>query len=103
MATLRDDFYHLVPDAVILKRLAQQRQTLTCYCCRDTYQRGSFRCCAPPKNMNSSHWREMRCPDPKEGGCGKCPRHCQCPSKKERLGEGPLANLARRFLSEYQR
>lgn len=103
MATLRDDFYHLVPDSVVMKGLAQERQMLHCFCCGDIYQRGNFSCCAPPKGMNSSKWREMRCPDPKEGGCGKCAKHCHCPSKKIRLGEGPLASMAKRFLEDFRR
>lgn len=95
MATLRDDFYHLVPDSVVMKGLAQQQQTFHCFCCGGTYQRGLFTCCAPPKNMNSSKWREMRCP---HKSCGKCVRHCQCPDKQQRLGEGPLAYLCRNFV-----
>lgn len=96
MATLRDDFYHLVPDAVVLRGLAQQRQMFYCFCCREIYQRGSFRCCAPPHGMTSSKWRELRCPE-----CSKCARHCQCPSKAQRLGEGPLASIARKFMDQF--
>jgi len=99
MATLRDDFYHLVPDEIVLKGLAQQRQRLHCMCCHEIYERGSFKCCAPPSGMRSDKWFEMRCPSPKDGGCGKCAKHCQCPNKRARLGEGPLAELARKFLA----
>jgi hypothetical protein len=97
MAKVRDDFYHLVPDAVVLKGLGQ-RQRLHCMCCRELYERGNFRCCAPPSGMKSEKWLEMFCPDVKAGGCGKCPKHCQCPNKAQRLGDGPLKELAKKFM-----
>lgn len=102
MATVRDGFYHLLPDAVVLKGLGQ-RQTLYCYCCHETYRRGEFRCCAPPKNMASDRWLALTCPPVSEGGCGKCAKHCQCPSRAARLGEGPLKELAKRFMDGFGR
>lgn len=102
MATVRDDFYHLVPDAVVLKRLGQ-RPMLRCCCCGEQYPRGSFKCCAPPPGMRSDYWLELACPMPANGGCGKCARHCQCPRKAERMKPGPLADLAKSFLERFNR
>lgn len=48
-------------------------QMLVCYCCRERYQRGKFRCCAPPTDMKAHRWLELRCTV-----CKKCPRHCHC-------------------------
>lgn len=49
------------------------KKFLVCYCCRAVYQRGHFRCCAPPNGMLSHHWREKFCTV-----CRKCPNHCAC-------------------------
>lgn len=97
---MKDDFYHLVPDPVVLKGLDQKR-TLTCFCCKASYQVGRFACCAPPQGMASHVWLGLSCWD--EGGCGQCARHCQCPSKADRLGKGPLANLCQQFLETHPR
>jgi hypothetical protein len=96
-----DNWYHLVPDDVVMKRLGQRRR-MWCMCCRTEYDRGKFVCCAPPNGMKSEHWLSLSCPDPPKG-CGKCAKHCQCPSKAERIGEGPLAGLGRQFLEEHGR
>lgn len=74
-----------------------------CMCCGTRYERGRFRCCRPPNNMRSDYWLALYCPMPKQGGCGKCPTHCQCPSKVARLGTGPLVSLGRQFLAEHER
>lgn len=100
MATVRDDFYHLVPDPVVLKGLGQ-RERFHCYCCGEIYERGHFRCCAAPSGMASHAWLELRCPTPNEGGCGKCAKHCRCPSKAQRFGDGPLKELARKFMDSF--
>lgn len=97
MATVRDDWYHLVPDEVVLKGLGQ-RKTLRCMCCKQEYKQGQFRCCAPPNGMASHHWLALDCPDPPHG-CGKCAHHCECPTKAARLAEGPLARLGREYLA----
>jgi hypothetical protein len=94
---MRDDFYHLVPDEVVLRGLGQRRD-LRCMCCGTAYRRGEFRCCAPPNGMRSEVWLEGYCPTPKQGGCGKCPHHCLCPNKGERLGRGPLKHLCDEFM-----
>jgi hypothetical protein len=75
------------------------RPMLRCCCCGEVYERGRFRCCAPPNGMKSEKWLELACPMPPRG-CGKCAKHCACPSKVARLGEGPLASLGRQFLSQ---
>ncbi len=75
------------------------KRTLTCFCCGTTYTQGQFRCCAPPNGMPSHKWLALTCPMAPHG-CGKCAQHCQCPSKAERLGRGPLATLAQAWLEE---
>lgn len=92
--------WHLVDDDVIARRL-EPRPEIRCVCCGTRYLRGSFACCAPPKGMASHVWLELSCRG--TGGCGKCARHCQCPTKAARLGQGPLAGLARDFLAEHGR
>jgi len=52
--------------------------------------------------MPSQRWLALACPMPSDGGCGKCATHCQCPSKAQRLGEGPLAKFGRQFLADPQ-
>lgn len=98
---MNDEFYHLVPDSVVMRMLGQ-RQKMRCMCCKEWYERGRFTCCAPPNGMRTDKWMSLTCPDPPRG-CGKCIRHCECESKKERLGKGPLASLAQAFLAEYGR
>ncbi len=49
-------------------------QFLYCYCCRQPYVRGKFKCCKAPSGMASHTWLEQFC-DVK--GCRKCPR-CGC-------------------------
>lgn len=80
-----------------------QPRTLRCMCCKVLYRRGEFRCCAPPKGMASHVWLGLTCPMPDQGGCGKCARHCQCPSKADRVGTGPLAILAADVLQDLER
>jgi hypothetical protein len=75
-------------------------QELTCMCCRARYQRGKFRCCAPPNGMASHEWLSLTCPMA-PNGCGRCALHCQCPNKAERFKEGPLVGIARKFLAEH--
>lgn len=94
-------WYHLVPDEVVMKRLGQ-RARMRCMCCKEFYERGKFSCCAPPNGMKSEQWLALSCPDAPHG-CGKCAKHCACPSKAKRLGEGPLAGLGRQFLEEHRR
>ncbi len=52
---------------------------LTCYCCGEEYERGKFRCCAPPKGTPSQVWLGQHCgkcrPTPEST---RCPRHCTC-------------------------
>jgi hypothetical protein len=91
-----EDWFHLVPDAVLLRRL-QPRPMRRCVCCGERYERGRFRCCAPPNGMASQVWLSWTCPPPSHGGCGCCPRHCACPTKAARLGPGPLAYLAAQY------
>lgn len=97
---MKDDFYHLVPDEVVLRRLGQRR-TFHCLCCGARYLRGAFTCCAPPAGMASHVWLGLSCWA--EDGCKKCARHCECPNKAERLGQGPLASLGKAFLEEHGR
>jgi hypothetical protein len=97
---MKDGWYHLVPDSVVLTGLGQRR-TLTCHCCGTRYDVGKFTCCAPPKGMASHVWLSLSCWA--EDGCKKCARHCQCPTKAERLGTGPLAQLGKQFLAEHGR
>lgn len=97
---MKDNWYHLVPDSVVLKALGD-RPVMRCMCCGTTYKRGQFTCCAPPKGMASHTWLSLSCWD--ETGCGKCARHCQCPNKAERLGKGPLAGLCKEFLEAHGR
>lgn len=72
---------------------------LHCFCCGTSYRRGSFTCCKRPNGMRADKWGSLWCPPVKEGGCGKCPRHCDCPSKAERLGQGPLVPLLVDFMN----
>lgn len=92
------EFNHLVPDDVVLRRIDTPR-ILHCYCCKDPYPQGQFKCCAPPTGMAGHTWLEQRCPAPPTG-CGKCPRHCLCPKAKP---AGPLAQLAEKFLDNWGR
>lgn len=72
---------------------------LTCYCCKSTYERGKFRCCAPPSNMRPHYWRAQFC-----AACNKCPHHCLCVDRvmrdstlKVRNEMEPLRKLAAEF------
>ncbi len=66
--------------------------TLTCYCCGEKYEQGSFTCCAPPRDMKGDEWLQLWC-----RGCGThkdhrvCPRHCKCekPELREYQAAGP--------------
>jgi len=71
-----------------------ERRTLTCYCCGDHYPYGEWRCCAPMGGMASHEWLAKYCAPVKEGGCGKCPRHCRCPqaTPKRRRSASPKAD-----------
>ncbi len=60
----------------------REPQTLHCYCCKEPYERGHFRCCAPPGDTKAYRWREQFCTL-----CRKCPRHCVC---EKREVETPL-------------
>lgn len=98
----KGDWYHLVDDRVILRRLAP-KATLRCQCCGETYERGSFKCCAPPVGIPSNVWLG-RCCNKDAGGCGKCPKHCECvvPVPYQRQ-KGPLADLAASALAKLMR
>lgn len=78
-----------------------ERPTLHCYCCGEPYVAGQFRCCATPNGMSSQRWLSLACPMAPDG-CGKCAKHCACPNKAERIGEGPLAKFGRQFLENPQ-
>ena len=95
---MTEGWQHLVPDAVRL-RSSTKPATLSCQCCGVRYERGKFVCCAPSKGMLSHNWFALSCWG--EGGCGKCVRHCVCPDKAERIGAGPLRQLAARVASEF--
>ncbi len=69
---------------------------LTCYCCGERYERGMFRCCAPPKGTPSHVWLGQHCticrPSPERT---RCPRHCICEVRTPiERGIRPLAELA---------
>ncbi len=89
-----------LPESVAKKR---EPETLTCYCCGSTYTRGSFQCCQRPNGMRGDKWQSLWCPSVESGGCGRCPRHCHCPSKVERLGKGPLIPLLQQFLDSIEK
>lgn len=78
------------------------KTTLRCMCCKTFYERGHFKCCAPPQNMGSSAWLEMACKRREDGGCQRCYRHCQCPDKHLREAR-PLKDLAEDFKKLYPR
>ncbi len=65
--------------------------TLTCYCCGESYERGRYRCCAPPNGLASHVWLGQYCRE-----CAKCPKHCLCATKQPRQTplRPPLAELA---------
>lgn len=60
----------------------REPQMLQCYCCGERYERGRYRCCQPPNGMPSHEWAEQWCSPKNAGGCGKCPRHCECRGRK---------------------
>lgn len=92
----------MAPD--VKARRTEAKPIYRCRCCGTEYRRGSFRCCAPPAGMPSHAWLSIACPDPKQGGCGKCYRHCQCEGKDERLGlNRPLAEMARQFSEDLRK
>ncbi len=74
---------------------------LHCYCCGREYERGKFRCCAPPKNMASHSWMGQWCRVELEPGkfCNKCPR-CGCEHRTApkitglEIGMSSLADIA---------
>lgn len=72
---------------------------LRCCCCKEFYRRGSFKCCAPPNGMGAGKWLQLACPMP-PNGCGRCFRHCECEDRTERLGAGPLKELAEKAATE---
>ena len=57
--------------------------TLHCYCCGDQYERGKFKCCAPPAGMASRFWLEKFCYVCGTETRGKCPKHCTCPKPEK--------------------
>jgi hypothetical protein len=59
-------------------------QVLHCQCCGEPYERGRFRCCAPPKGMASQNWLARFCKPISRGGCGRCPMHCRCLGEPEK-------------------
>jgi len=87
----------VAPDVLAAK--CQPRQTLHCQCCGASYERGSFRCCAPPSGMASHVWLARACKPVKQGGCGKCYAHCTCPDKASRVQrDQPIDRLAASLL-----
>lgn len=52
---------------------------LHCMCCHEVYERGHFRCCAPPAGLASHVWSAKFCLT-----CEKCPTHCHCVMRRER-------------------
>ena len=72
-------------------------QTLICYCCREHYRRGEFRCCKAPLHMKPWRWLEQFCT-----ACGKCPRHCLCEKPEPMIAPSrPLAALADQYRREW--
>jgi hypothetical protein len=57
---------------------------LTYACCGARYERRRWTCCGPQSSTfnglppQSEVWLARFCAPPEEGGCGKCPRYCQC-------------------------
>src|SRR5581483_1519410 len=98
----RRDWYGFVSDAVLVRRF-EKRPLRRCCCCGEQYERGKFRCCAPPNGMRSDVWLAGSCPMPDHGGCGKCAKHCQCPNKAARLQAGPLGHLCDEFMTRLGR
>lgn len=70
---------------------ARDHRILTCYCCRETYLRGYFKCCAPPNGMSAHKWREQFCMT-----CRKCPNHCACekPMPEQKPPASSVAEMA---------
>lgn len=66
-------------------------QMLHCLCCGERYERGRFRCCAPPAGMKPHHWLLQHCKAKEAGGCGKCARHCVCGGARE---QAPVSEFA---------
>lgn len=78
--------------------MSDEKREYVCYCCGTKYERGKWRCCAPPKNMASHVWLERWC-----RGCGpanarRCPRHCTCGGA---IQERPLSDFAKKAGAEY--
>lgn len=83
---------------------------LTCACCGERYERGHWTCCAPPSGMKSQYWLELCHYRFDDGGCGKCPWHCQCdplpePIRRFRQGtdEDSLSAWAIQYQAEVER
>lgn len=80
-------------------------QVFHCVCCGEPYEKGKFRCCAPPKNMRSDFWLERfchcdLCAGPDKSTSGKCPRHHKCEQIKDpNIVEGfaHVGQMARSF------
>lgn len=54
---------------------------LRCFCCAQSYERGRYRCCAPPNNMSGAAWLAQHCKACSNDPTGLrtvCPRHCTC-------------------------
>jgi len=64
--------------------LEKKRQMLTCFCCGTIYEKGHYRCCAPPANVTPAAWLARHCHkcagDPKRLR-SNCPNHCTCPKE----------------------
>ena len=78
--------------------------TLTCYCCGESYERGHFRCCAPPTGTPSHVWMGQHCkvckPTPERT---RCPRHCTCAARSPTTPPvKPLAPLMHDFLERLE-
>lgn len=74
-------------------------QYLVCYCCGVRYVRGYFQCCTRPNGMRKDIWADQWCAPVQLGGCGKCPKHCECP---ERVRDRPLAEPLKEFMANLE-
>ncbi len=75
----------------------REKNTLHCYCCGDAYERGHFKCCAPPSGMASHTWLEQFCVK-----CGtptrrNCPKEAKPPATIEQFDN--IAKIAERFMN----
>lgn len=70
---------------------SRPKQFFVCYCCRETYERGHFRCCAPKAGMKAHIWRSQFC-----NICRKCPNHCVCEHPQRDVEPAkPLRNIGK--------